>query len=304
VGGFASGNFTSTQASNTQIFTLGVPDAVSTLPFSGSGSHLSGGVIIGANVFQAGPVIFGAEFGADFSGGNQTFIGNVANGTTGTNTDRVGFTLNDILAVSGTATIPVSPNLAVIVRGGPSWLHGEAQLGCFGSCIAAGTAPFNVTQDVNLTGWHFGVGAQGQFAVVNGMPVILRGEWIHHSFDGANVSAGNPAAASIAFNVRPEVDQGRVSVIFPFNVKNFMASDRRLKRDVERIGNLANGLGLYRYKYLDSDQDYVGVMAQEVRLLMPDAIATGADGFMRVNYDKVGCSFQTWDQYQASTEAL
>ncbi len=37
-------------------------------------------------------------------------------------------------------------------------------------------------------------------------------------------------------------------------------SDIRLKRDIEALGTLANGLPLYRFKYLWSDTDMVGVM--------------------------------------------
>ena len=51
-----------------------------------------------------------------------------------------------------------------------------------------------------------------------------------------------------------------------------VVSDIRLKRDVALIGRRSDGLGLYRYRYLWSDTVYVGVMAQEVALLHPDAI--------------------------------
>lgn len=66
-------------------------------------------------------------------------------------------------------------------------------------------------------------------------------------------------------------------------------SDVRLKRDIALVGRLDNGLGLYRYRYLWSDTVYLGVMAQEVALIRPDAIVRSAvDDYLRVNYSRLG----------------
>ena len=46
----------------------------------------------------------------------------------------------------------------------------------------------------------------------------------------------------------------------------------RKLRDITRVGRLPNGLDLYRYRYLWSDTPYVGVMAQEVASVDPDAV--------------------------------
>lgn len=68
------------------------------------------------------------------------------------------------------------------------------------------------------------------------------------------------------------------------------------------MARLDNGLGLYRYRYLWSDTLYVGVMAQEVAALRPDAVARGVDGFLGVNYARPGLSLQTWDEWVAQHE--
>jgi outer membrane immunogenic protein len=66
-------------------------------------------------------------------------------------------------------------------------------------------------------------------------------------------------------------------------------SDVRLKRDITLVGRLDNGLGLYRYRYLWSDTVYVGVMAQEVALIRPDAIVRDSlDDYLRVDYSRLG----------------
>ncbi len=77
-------------------------------------------------------------------------------------------------------------------------------------------------------------------------------------------------------------------------------SDQRLKRDVARIGVLDNGLGLYRFRYLWSDTVYVGVMAQEVALIRPDAIAHDAlDDYLRVDYGRLGLRMMTLQEWNA-----
>ena len=68
-------------------------------------------------------------------------------------------------------------------------------------------------------------------------------------------------------------------------------SDIALKHDVVLLGHLDNGLGYYRFSYLGSDKAYVGVMAQEVQAVMPDAVTRGGDGYLRVHYDRLGLKF-------------
>jgi hypothetical protein len=65
-------------------------------------------------------------------------------------------------------------------------------------------------------------------------------------------------------------------------------SDRRLKKNVRRCGTLADGLGLYRYNYRGdgSNNEYVGLMADEVEKLYPEAIGE-VFGYKTVNYDMV-----------------
>jgi hypothetical protein len=65
-----------------------------------------------------------------------------------------------------------------------------------------------------------------------------------------------------------------------------MASDRRLKTHVKLIGKLKSGLNVYRYRIFG--QPAVGVMADEVRKLFPQAVHTFAPGFDAVDYSKIG----------------
>jgi uncharacterized caspase-like protein len=74
-------------------------------------------------------------------------------------------------------------------------------------------------------------------------------------------------------------------------------SDIRLKRDIVALGRTADGLQLYRYRYIGDDVFYVGVMAQEVAERVPDAVTRGADGYLRVDYGKLGLTFMTSEEW-------
>jgi hypothetical protein len=76
-------------------------------------------------------------------------------------------------------------------------------------------------------------------------------------------------------------------------------SDIALKHDVTLLGHLDNGLGYYRFSYVGSDKAYVGVIAQEVQTLRPDAVTRGRDGYLRVYYDKLGLRFRTYQDWLA-----
>jgi len=79
-----------------------------------------------------------------------------------------------------------------------------------------------------------------------------------------------------------------------------LVSDTRLKRDITLVGRLDDGLGLYSYRYLWSDTVYVGVMAQEVTLIHPDAIVRGAlDDYLRVDYSRLGLKLMMLPQWDA-----
>jgi len=76
-------------------------------------------------------------------------------------------------------------------------------------------------------------------------------------------------------------------------------SDLWLKHDVVLLGRLHNGLGYYRFSYAGSDKAYVGVIAQEVEAVRPDAVTRARDGYLRVYYDKLGLKFRSYQDWLA-----
>ena len=61
-------------------------------------------------------------------------------------------------------------------------------------------------------------------------------------------------------------------------------SDRRLKHAIEKVGEFADGLGVYVFSYLGSNQRHKGVMADEVERLRPWALGPKVAGYATVNY--------------------
>lgn len=65
-------------------------------------------------------------------------------------------------------------------------------------------------------------------------------------------------------------------------------SDRRLKRDVQRIGETPNGLPWYSFNYVWDGPEIEpreGLMSDDVREKIPHAVAVDAySGFDKVNY--------------------
>ena len=125
------------------------------------------------------------------------------------------------------------------------------------------------------------------------------------SFGGFNGSGGNPLLTILDHIL--DHTPGPGARFFDHIIDSFThtsISDVRAKHDITLLGHLDNGLGYYRFSYNGSDKAYVGVMAQEVETIMPDAVERGSDGYLLVNYDKLGIRLQTLDEWVASGEKI
>lgn len=61
-------------------------------------------------------------------------------------------------------------------------------------------------------------------------------------------------------------------------------SDRRLKRNIRRVGTLDNGLPIYAYNMVGSPVTELGMMADEVEAVNPQAVSVQPNGFKKVDY--------------------
>jgi hypothetical protein len=81
-------------------------------------------------------------------------------------------------------------------------------------------------------------------------------------------------------------------------------SDIRLKHDIVLVGRLSDGLGLYRFVYNGGHKAYVGVIAQEVQQVVPQAVERRSDGYLRVHYDQLGLKFESYRRWVTSGSRL
>lgn len=67
-------------------------------------------------------------------------------------------------------------------------------------------------------------------------------------------------------------------------------SDRRLKENIREVGvDQRTALSLYEFNYIsDPARKFIGVMADEVELVYPEAVAYGPNGYQMVDYGALG----------------
>lgn len=65
-----------------------------------------------------------------------------------------------------------------------------------------------------------------------------------------------------------------------------LKSDIRVKENIEIVGK-ENGHNIYEFNYKGDDKRYVGVLAQEVQNIVPDAVVE-VDGVLKVDYGMIG----------------
>jgi len=102
---------------------------------------------------------------------------------------------------------------------------------------------------------------------------------------GYNAQMGN-------FNAQQAAQQNFNQGLMSLGGAAIMASDIRMKENIKQIHWLPNGLPVYTYEYKPEFKDhplaghgkFIGVMAQEVELVKPEAVITNADGYKMVDY--------------------
>ncbi|QRE76488.1 tail fiber domain-containing protein [Methylobacterium aquaticum] len=65
-----------------------------------------------------------------------------------------------------------------------------------------------------------------------------------------------------------------------------MTSDERAKEDISPVGETYDGQQLYAYRYKGDPKMQIGLMAQDVAQVTPEAVVEGPHGLLMVDYDK------------------
>lgn len=131
---------------------------------------------------------------------------------------------------------------------------------------------------------------------LNEMNALLTGQQVGMQqmpqFNAANASQGLQSlqAAQLQndynwdkYNAQAQASNSMMSGITGLAGAAMMFSDKRLKKILGKVGEKA-GFNLYRFKYLGSDVEHIGVIAQEVQKVRPDLVERHANGFLMVNY--------------------
>lgn len=96
------------------------------------------------------------------------------------------------------------------------------------------------------------------------------------------LSAGLPFSQST--NQQPYYQNNTAQTLgVAATVAPFLLSDVRAKENIERIGTHDTGIGIYKYQYKGDATPQIGVLAQEVEQVKPEAVAE-VGGLKMVNY--------------------
>lgn len=89
-------------------------------------------------------------------------------------------------------------------------------------------------------------------------------------------TGGGPGALQIGMGVASAL---------PALLGLFGFSDRRLKKNIQHITTLLDGVKIYSYIFIDTGRKCIGVMADEVQKIYPEAVIRDSEGWLRVNYE-------------------
>jgi hypothetical protein len=76
----------------------------------------------------------------------------------------------------------------------------------------------------------------------------------------------------------------------PTLIPHPMVSDMRAKEEIRLVGRTFDGLNIYTFRYKGDPVTQMGVMAQEVQKVHPDAVIRLDDGYLAVDYSRIGRS--------------
>ena len=247
----------------------------------------------------------GGSFGYGFAGtpfaleAQLTWLNNKAT-IQGLPGNQFPVTENDTLTIkkdwmatlSGLYYLPgLTENSNLFVKGGVALVREKVSHHCpsNGWCGVVPTTPFTSSNSTWSQGWVLGGGYQFQVPSMFGAPTYLRLYYEHVFVREFDVRTGDPAIRAINGGMDQDIDRFAIGLV--------VGSDVRLKTDIVPLGKRSDGIALYRYRYLWSGKEYVGVMAQEVAAIRPDAVLQGTDGFLRVDYGKLGTRLMTFDEW-------
>jgi hypothetical protein len=134
---------------------------------------------------------------------------------------------------------------------------------------------------------NYANGAMGGYGQWGNLPYSQLNNYSTYPYAGLNAMTGMAFAPSQQYSnlILPIADAFKKSETESSMFSAGMGmSDRRTKEAIEPIGETYDGQTIYRFRYKGMDQTQIGLMADEVEQITPEAVREGADGFKRVDY--------------------
>ena len=72
----------------------------------------------------------------------------------------------------------------------------------------------------------------------------------------------------------------------------YAASSKKLKDNIVKIGKSILGYNIYKFNYKGQAQRYIGVIAEEIQQLKPEAVRMLPNGYLGVNYNLLDVEFK------------
>ena len=131
-------------------------------------------------------------------------------------------------------------------------------------------------------------GNQAQQNYINQLLSALQGSASGYEKAMDKYSAESNAAAN-SYAARQQAANNRLALINGSMQAAGQAagamSDIRLKENIKPVGKLDNGLTVYCYNFIGENKPQIGLIAQEVREVKPEAVVEREDGYLAVRYD-------------------
>lgn len=86
-------------------------------------------------------------------------------------------------------------------------------------------------------------------------------------------------------NADAQIQAGRDALGTAAQVGMMLFSDARLKENLKAVGKLDNGLTVYCFNFKGNPIPQIGLLAQEVRNVMPEAVFKDENGYLLLRYD-------------------
>jgi len=132
---------------------------------------------------------------------------------------------------------------------------------------------------------------------LNEITALMSGSQIQNpqfgAYQGTNVQAAPLFAATQAkgqaeqnlYNQQVASANANTAGLYSLGSAAIGLSDRRLKSNIKRIGTHKLGIGIYEYDIMGKHD--IGVMAQELLQVMPDAVHQHSSGYLMVDYGRL-----------------